>query len=314
MEVKYMTQNETNLETEEKKKILQPKNDVVFQALFTRGKESITKALIEDILNIKINKIELDKSKDLLNENIKEKNGRLDLRAIINDNVECDIEIQLTSHEKMLERFLYYWSKMYAANLQIGNKYRQLRKTISIIIVDDEIKQFKDIRKSHTKWQIREEEYLQKILTPYLQIDIIEVSKAVKEYEKNNKNGMLQWMMFLDNPENEEVAKIMENNEDIKEAKEELDKISQDDILRRMALKAEIERMDHEQLMYEARRDGLAEGEKKGKIAGEKQGRLEGERKAKIETAKKMLEEKLEIELITKITGLSKEEIMKISK
>ena len=106
----------------------------------------------------------------------------------------------------------------------------------------------------------------------------------------------------------------MENNEDIKEAKEELDKISQDDILRRMALKAEIERMDHEQLMYEARRDGLAEGEKKGKIAGEKQGRLEGERKAKTETAKKMLEEKLEIELITKITGLSKEEIMKISK
>ena len=94
-----MTQNETNLKTEEKKKILQPKNDVVFQALFTRGKESITKALIEDILNIKINKIELDKSKDLLNENIKEKNGRLDLRAIINDNVECDIEIQLTSHE-----------------------------------------------------------------------------------------------------------------------------------------------------------------------------------------------------------------------
>jgi len=32
---------------------------------------------------------------------------------------------------------------------------------------------------------------------------------------------MLQWMMFLDNPENKEVAEIMEENEDIKEARKE---------------------------------------------------------------------------------------------
>ncbi len=88
----------------------------------------------------------------------------------------------------------------------------------------------------------------------------------------------------------------MENNENIKEAKEELDKISQDDILRRMALKAEIQRMDQEELMYEARRDG----------------KIEGEQKAKLEVAKKMLKEKIEIDIIIRITGLSKEEIMKI--
>ncbi len=255
-----MTEKKSTEETKEKKQILQLKNDVVFQALFTRGKERITKALIEDILNIKIHSLELDKSKDLLNDNAEDKNGRLDLRAVINDNIECDIEIQLSSHEKMLERFLYYWSKMYAANLQIGNKYSCLKKTISIIIVDDEIEDFKEIAKSHTKWQIREEEYLTKLLTPYLQIDIIELPKAIKEYEKNKQNEMLQWMMFLENPENKEVAKIMENNENIKEAKDELDKISQDDILRRMALKAELERMDQEQLLYEAKRDGKLEG------------------------------------------------------
>ena len=283
-----MTEKQLTEETKEKKKILQPKNDVVFQALFTRGKESITKALIEDILNIKVHSLELDKSKDLLNDNTEDKNGRLDLRAVINDNIECDIEIQLSSHEKMLERFLYYWSKMYAANLQIGNKYSCLKKTISIIILDDEIEDFKEITKSHTKWQIREEEYLTKLLTPYLQIDIIELPKAIKEYENNKQNEMLQWMMFLENPENKEVAKIMENNENIKEAKDELDKISQDDILRRMALKAELERMDQEQLLYEAKRD------------------------SKLEVVKKMLEEKIEIDTIMKVTGLSKEEILSI--
>lgn len=30
---------------------------------------------------------------------------------------------------------------------------------------------------------------------------------------------MLQWMMFLDNPDNEEIVAIMEENKDIKEAK-----------------------------------------------------------------------------------------------
>ena len=89
----------------------------------------------------------------------------------------------------------------------------------------------------------------------------------------------------------------MEENQNIKEAKEELDKISQDDILRRMALKAELERMDQEQRLYEAKRDGKAEGRTEGRLDGIK------------ETALKMLEEKIDIELISKITGLTEEEI-----
>ena len=311
MEQKNSFTNEKNLRAQ---KILQPKNDVVFQALFSRGKENITKAFLEDILKIKIHKIELDKSKDLLNDNIRDKNGRLDLRVVINDNIECDIEIQLVKHEQAKERFVYYWAKMFTANLQVGDDYSKLRKTIGIIIVDDEFPEFKDIPKSHTKWQIREEEYTQKILTPYFELDIIELPKALKEYENNKSNTLLQWMMFLDNPETEEVSKIMENNEDIKNAKQELDKISQDDILRRMALKAELERMDQKQLNYEARRDGRLEGIEEGIKKGKKEGLKEGEKagilKAKKEDAKKMLEKGIELSVIMEITGLSEEEIL----
>ena len=88
----------------------------------------------------------------------------------------------------------------------------------------------------------------------------------------------------------------MEENEDIKEAKEELDKISQDDILRRKALRAELERMDYEQCMYEAKRDGMKEGIEKNKM----------------ETAIKMLQKGIDIETIIEVTGLTKEEINKI--
>ena len=135
----------------EKKSILQPKNDVVFKALFSRGKPRITQA----ILKMKIDKLELDKSTDLLNENADDKNGRLDLRAIINGNTECDIEVQLTSNDNIAERFVYYWAKMYAANLKIGDTYSDLRKTISIIILDDDFKLTKNLGKPQTTWKIR---------------------------------------------------------------------------------------------------------------------------------------------------------------
>ena len=124
----------------EKKSILQPKNDVVFKALFSRGKTRITQAMLEAILKMKIDRLELDKSTDLLNDNKDDKNGRLDLRAVINGNTECDIEVQLASNDNISERFVYYWAKMYAANLKIGDKYSNLRKTISIIILDDTFK------------------------------------------------------------------------------------------------------------------------------------------------------------------------------
>ena len=53
--------------------------------------------------------------------------------------------------------------------------------------------------------------------------------------------------------------------------------------------------------LYDARQAGLREGMEKGLLAGE--------RKKAIETAKKMLENEIPIDLITKCTGLSLEEV-----
>ena len=86
----------------------------------------------------------------------------------------------------------------------------------------------------------------------------------------------------------------MEENEDIKKAKEELDRISQDDLLRRRLLKAELLRMDQEQ----REDDAMARGE----------------RKEKIEIAKKMLKENMPIEIVMKITELTEAEIKELQK
>lgn len=309
-----MSKNEITEEGINISDLLLPKNDIVFQTLFTRGKESITKSLIENILKIKINKLDLDKNKDLLNGNTKDKNGRLDLRAVIDDNIECNIEVQLATHKKMLERFLYYWAKIYTANLERGEDYEKLRKTISIIIVNENIEQFREIKKACTKWRITEENYKNMILTDYFQVVIIELSKATEEYKNNKEDGMLQWMMFLDNPEDVEVKKIMENNKEIKEAKNELDKISQDEIMRRILLKEKLMRMDMKQMEKEAVEEGMKKGMEKGMEKGIEKGKIEGEKKEKIETAKRMLEKNIPIETIIEVTQLTEKEINEIIK
>ena len=120
---------------------------------------------------------------------------------------------------------------------------------------------------------------------------------------KRTKNDeVLQWMKFLDNPEDMEVEKIMKENQDIKEAKEELEKISQDKRLRIMAIRADLERRDYEQCLYEARRDGKAEGIKVGIKQKQK------------EIAIKMLQKQIDIRTISEITGLTEEEIKKLQK
>ena len=136
-------------------------------------------------------------------------------------------------------------------------------------------------------------------MTDYFEIIIIEIPKVVKAYHKTPNDEVLQWMLFLDNPEKEEVARIMEENKDIKEAKEELERISQDDILRRKALNRTLEIADKLQLKKEAK-----EAREKGEQIG-----IEKEKKAVI---KKLHELNISIEQIAKVVELKEEEVKEI--
>ena len=132
-------------------------------------------------------------------------------------------------------------------------------------------------------------------MTDYLEIIIIEIPKVVKAYHKTPDDAVLQWMLFLDNPEKEEVARIMEENKYIKEAKEELDRISQDDLLRRRALNRTLEIADQLQLRKEAK-EALEKGKKEKTY----------------EVVRKMKEANLPIEQIAKIVELEVDDVKAI--
>ena len=77
------------------KKILSPKLDVVFQALFgEEGSESFTKDFLEKILKRKIESIDLSKNVVLRREVQNDKLGVLDVLAQLDGNEQCNIEMQ----------------------------------------------------------------------------------------------------------------------------------------------------------------------------------------------------------------------------
>ena len=276
-----------------------PKMDIIFQAIFGEvGSENITKDFLKKILKRKIEKISLDKNPILRRELKDDKLGVLDIITELDGKEKCNIEMQLIDKNNIIERMLYYWSKMYTRQIKAGDDYNKLEKTIVILIADFNIKGLEEVE-YHSTWKIIETNSAKKlILTDKFELDIIELSKI--KGRENEKDQLLDWLIFLENPESERVTRKMEENENLKEAVEKLDRISKDEKMQRIIELREKAIRDEHAIYAKGVDDGIEEGKAKG--AREKQ----------IEIAKSMLKENMDIEMIIKITGLTKQEIEKL--
>ena len=306
-------------------KLLSPKYDVVFHALFRKGNENITKALIQDITQREYKIIDMDKNVIIVNDNIKKKNEILDLKVELDNGEICNIEIQLINKKNFKERMLEYWAKLYSNQLDKGEDYIELKRTILIAIVDFNIKEFID-EGYHTIWRIREDKNTKLILTNNFELHIIEMKKARGRLGNDKSDKVAQWMTFFDNPNSMEVKNMSEKNQDINEALEQLRKLSANKQLREMLDREErYERDRRAEIQYakeEAQEEGYAEGHAKGHVEGRAEGReegiAEGKKEGKAENRKEvtieMLKKHLPIKLISEITQLTKEEIIEIKK
>ena len=110
----------------------------------------------------------------------------------------------------------------------------------------------------------------------------------------------------------------MDKNEAIKEAKKVYDELMADEHERTLIKLREKYIRDYNTIKEDGYNNGYNDGKDAGLTQGLELGRSEGKelgvREEKLEIAKKMLKEKLELELIIKMTGLSKEELLKIEK
>ena len=287
-----------------------PKNDIVFKKIFgTKGNERILQAFLESILDIKIKSLMLDLNTEILPDFYDGKTSRLDVLAKLDDGTLVDIEVQINSYGFNEKRCLEYWSRLYTKELEKGQDYVKLNKTICIWIIDGAV--YDDFKEFESTWKISEEKYGLKGHFNDFEIHIIELKKfrenAIMEPRKKEF-----WLWFIDHT-NEELVKMGRiTEEQLNEAYEEYMRITSDKAMMTAIINKQIAEQDeiarNRMMKEEAMAEGRAEGIAKGRAEGLEKGREE----MKKEMAKKLLDAKMDINQIAEITGLSIQEIEKL--
>ena len=275
-------------------------NDYVFKRIFGKGgNEKILKSLLEAILKIQIQKIEI-KNPEIPKEAIDEKLSILDIKAEINENTLIDIELQVGNTTAIERRLIVYNAKLIAGEIKVSGEYKNAKDTIIICIVNDNIlkrnayfslamlkyEKTEEIRYVEMGYE-KEEEYLSNMLKYY----IIELPKFRKK--KPKVADLLEKWLYVIGGDRKMMEEYQKENEEIKEAVEQLTEMSADEYERELYEIRERSRLTYNTEMNEARRKGLEEGKKQNKK----------------EIAKKMKEKGVEVEFIQEVTGLTKEEI-----
>ena len=283
--------------------ILSPKVDFVFKKIF--GNEKHPNILIS-FLNAVIKPTDLIKSVQIKNtdiekEHIEDKYSRLDIKAITNNGEHINIEIQVKNEYNMIKRSLYYWSKMYEGQLTKGQDYDTLSRTICINILD-----FKYLKNDnfHNCYRLKEKNTNEE-LTDVMELHFIEIPKLRKLENSEDISDMLEaWITFIESPTSELIDKLEMSLDEIKEAKEELLRLSGNDKERERYEKRFESLLEQNSL--------LANAERKGLEKGKKEGLKEGENRKAIEIAKNAIDNNLDDNTIQIITGLSLEEIKEL--
>lgn len=272
---------------EEKLKVT---NDLVFQRIFGKvGNERVTKKLLERILGISIEDLTLDTNKRLIGDETDNKIGRIDVKAKLNNGTKVIIEMQVARYKFMPERLLYYWAKTYTGDLKQGEKYDNLDKTIAILISAQDIERLSNLEDYHTKWQLCEENNSNIKLTDKLEIHIIELSKF-----KNDKDiKKIDWINFI---RGDKIDMKRDLDKELKEAIEELEKITADPEMREIYYQREKDLRDKISFASAERDEGIEEGIKKNQK----------------EVVLKMYKKNMSLKDICDIVGLTKEEVEKI--
>ena len=284
--------------------LLKPTNDYVFKRIFGQKKNSdILKDLLQAILpNWNIKNVEPRQEVQLETDFITDKVCRLDILATLDDGTKVDIEMQMRNYNDIEARSLFYTTREYHQSIENGQDYIEIPKSIGIWISNFNV--FNDEGPFHEIVRLRRD-YKNQIFTDKIEMHYLQLPKF-KQKCKRISNKLEEWLTFI-SFENMEELKMIEN-EKVKKAEEELEYLSGDEAERRIAYLRETAEIDRKFAMTAARDQGREEGRAEGIAEGKSEGRAE----EKIDVAKKMLAEKMDINLIIKITGLTKEEIEKL--
>ena len=266
-----------------------------YEPIFMRSvvKPNILKPLLEYILEKEIIELQI-LNPNLIQDTYKTRGQRLDLLVKTKDEI-INVELNSNYNETIMIRNLHYIFKLASENTKRGNKYK----------IDNKIVQI-NLNFSNSKYE--KCEYLlydkrnELILTDYIKIYNIGIDKYIKNYYNNGKKFTkgedLIIMLDLDKKELEELS---EKSDIVDNFKEDVIKANEDEFVVEW-ISHEEEQKQYEEVLYEK---GLSQGKQQGLSEGIEKGLM----KKSNEIAKKMLELNMDLETISKVTGLTIDEI-----
>ncbi len=299
--------------TEQSYPLLKPTLDVVFKMLFAsqRGRRALISLLNAalkppspicsvEVLNPEIPKILIDDKATILDIHAKLANGTL-----------IDIEMQMASHQGMSRRALFYASKMYASELDVGHLYTELRPVVVLFFVAEDIfpSRPRDFEVSFSIQQDDKGPAVFHELRGQMKLKFFEIQKAFKLWRSRqvspNDVNLGGWLGFLADPGSKAIEELCMTVPELKEAKDALEEISADKEAREVARVREKSRLHWDSLIAEAREKGVQEG----KAEGYETGRAEQSLASLVALLSDPDSARMSDTQLSKITGISLEDI-----
>ena len=285
-----------------------PQNDVIFKNLFSaKRNEDLLVDFLESILQIKIDKIESQKEVEPEIHNIEEKQGRLDIKATVNDELIVDVEMQNTDYKDTEKRAVFYAGCLIRDCIKPKEDYQNIKDIAVIWILDYELEN--ENKEYFTRTKTVEDKYCKYEIIRGVKYYFIELPKFRRMVTNKLETNLENWLAFIDYKRKDLMEMAMNQNEKIRRANEEYEYLTGDEAVKRR------EELRNKALRDEAaaRRCGREEGEEAGIVIGRALGKKDGEIKAKMETAKNMLKDKIDKKSVIKYTGLSLKEVEKLT-
>ena len=278
--------------------LMKPKVDFAFKEIMTDENARI--GFLSAVLKLEPKEIQ---KTNLLNTNLRklhqdEKQGILDVRILMNNNTEIDIEIQLAELKVWADRSLFYISKMYTEQIQEGQAYHVFKKCVSISILNFTL--FPKEPEFYSCFRIIEEKR-HIVYTDKMEFHVLELPKLPKEL-KEDSSKLLLWAKFINAEKKEEFEMLAEKDSYLNQAYQKLQVISQDKEKRLEYEAREKAIRDHNQLLYEAKQSGIQEGIQKGV--------QEGSQKEALRIAKDLLTLHVPDETILKSTKITEKQLL----
>ena len=279
------------------------RNDRAFKEVFLNPDNSdLLKALLEFILKIKIDKLEIKKT-ELLSGNVNIKDKRVD--AIVHTgNKKIEIEINSQNKDYLHTRSTAYICNIYQSNASVGDTYNEDTDIIQVNLTwglgrnNDEMKIYKIMNE-------KGELYVKNFIIYEINMDYYDKIWYSKNEEEIKKN---QYMIMLDLDKKE--LKNMPKDKIVDKYITNVTIVNDDPEFQKYMSEEEDKKKIQNSLLSEAKEEGISQGY----TSGINDGISKGENKKSIEIAKNMLKKNMSIEDISDITGLSIEEINKLTK